>query len=118
MAQDNSRNTEKNRKSEAQERFEQADNAGRFAGDDADAKAARQAAEENIRQDTTSSREERNKGTDRLDTPGKRGTNQVQDTAGDAQNEEVDGSGRLEGKEAENARNKATEGIKQGRSES
>ena len=32
MAQDNIRNTGKNRKSEAQERVEQADNAGRFAG--------------------------------------------------------------------------------------
>ena len=116
MAQDNSKNTDKQRKSEAQERFEQADNAGRFAGDDNDAKRARQVAEEAIRQDTGSSSGEHNKGTDRLDTPAKRGTTQAQDTAGDAQNEEVDGSGRLEGKEAEDARNKATEGMRQGRS--
>lgn len=117
MAQDNIRNTDKNRKSEAQERFEQADNAGRFAGNDADAQAARRSMEENIRQDTTSSSEERNKGTDRLDTPARRGTAQAQDTAGDAQNEEVDGSGRLEGKSADDARNKANEGIRQGRDE-
>lgn len=117
MAKDNIRNTDKNRKSEAQERFEQADNAGRFAGNDADAQAARRSMEENIRQDTASSSEERNKGTDRLDTPAKRGTAQAQDTAGDAQNEEVDGSGRLEGKSAEDARNKANEGIRQGRDE-
>ncbi|MBD0333773.1 MAG: hypothetical protein ICV66_14095 [Chitinophagaceae bacterium] len=49
-------NEDKNRKSEAQEIFEQADNAGRFAGDDADAKGARNQAIENIRQDTSSSR--------------------------------------------------------------
>jgi hypothetical protein len=118
MARDNIQNTDKNRKSEAQERFEQADNAGRFAGNDSDAKAARQQAEEAIRQDTSSSSSERNKGTDRLDTPAKRGTAQAQDTVGDAQNEEVDGSGRLEGKESEEARNKATEGIRQGRQDS
>jgi hypothetical protein len=108
MARDNIQNTDKNRKSEAQERFEQADNAGRFAGNDSDAKAARQQAEEAIRQDNSSSSSERNK----------RGTAQAQDTAGDAQNEEVDGSGRLEGKESEEARNKATEGIRQGRQDS
>lgn len=117
MAQDNIRNTDKNRKSEAQERFEQADNAGRFAGNDTDAQAARRSMEENIRQDTNSSSAERNKDTDRLDTPGRRGTTQAQDMAGDAQNEEVDGSGRLEGKGAEDARNKANEGIRQGRDE-
>lgn len=115
MAQDNIRNTDKNRKSEAQERFEQADNAGRFAGDDNDAKAARKRMEEDIRQDTNASREDRNKGTDRLDTPAKRTTNQAQDTAGDAQNEEVDNTGRLEGREADAARNKSTEGQRQGR---
>lgn len=115
MAQNNNRNTDKNRKSEAQERFEQADNAGRFAGNDADAQAARRQMEETVRQDTNSSSEERNKGTDRRDTPAKRGTAQAQDTAGDAQNEEVDGSGRLKGGEAKDARNKADEGIRQGR---
>ncbi|HEY1113381.1 MAG TPA: hypothetical protein VGE66_07460 [Chitinophagaceae bacterium] len=115
MAQDNNRNTGKNRKSETRERFEQADNAGRFAGNDADALAARRNMEENIRQDTSSHSEERNKGSDQRDTPARRGTGQAQDTAGDAQNEEVDGTGRLEGKEAENARQKADEGIRQGR---
>lgn len=117
MAQDNTRNTDKNRKSEAQERFEQADNAGRFAGNDTDAQAARRGMEEHIRQDTNSSSADRNKGTDRLDTPARRGTAQAQDTAGDAQNEEVDSSGRLEGKSAEEARNKASEGLRQGRDE-
>ena len=54
-------NQHKHRKSEAQKQFEEADNAGRFAGDDADAKAAKEQAMENIRQDTQSTSEERNK---------------------------------------------------------
>ena len=54
-------NTEKNRKSKSQEIYEQAENAGRFAGNDPDAEAARQQATENIRQDTGSSSDERNK---------------------------------------------------------
>lgn len=37
-------NNDKNRKSEAQERFDEADNAGRFAGRDNDARAAKEAA--------------------------------------------------------------------------
>lgn len=115
MAKDNIRNTDKNRKSEAQEHFEQADNAGRFAGNDTDAKAARQRMEEDIKQDTSSNPGERNKGTDRLDTPARRTTSQAQDTAGDAQNVEVDNTGRLPGKEADDARNKANEGLRQGR---
>lgn len=117
MAQDNKRNEQKNRKSVAQERFEEADNAGRFAGNDADAQAAKRRMEENIRQDTGASHQERNKGTDRLDTPAKRTTNQAQDTAGDAQNVETDDTGRLEGQEAQRARNKANEGLRQSREE-
>ena len=50
-------NNFKNRKSEAQENFEVAENAGRFAGNDADARTARQQAEENIRRDANSGRE-------------------------------------------------------------
>ncbi len=61
MQADNDNNQQKHRKSEAQKQFEAADNAGRFAGDDADAKAAKEQAMENIKQDTNSSREERNK---------------------------------------------------------
>lgn len=103
---------EKQRKSEAQEIHEQADNAGRFAGDSPDSQAALEQSKENIRQDTGSSREERS-GDNEADD-GQR-DNQVQDTGGDAQNVEDDGSGRLEGEEAERARNKATEGLRQGR---
>jgi hypothetical protein len=115
MAQDNVRNTRKDRKTEAQERFEQADNAGRFAGDDADAHAARQRAEEDISRVGSSTGAKQNKGADRLDTPAKRTTNQAQDISGEAQNVRDDQQGRLEGKEADEARNKATEGLRQGR---
>jgi hypothetical protein len=114
MAQDNIRNTNKNRKSEAQERVEQADNAGRFAGNDADARAARQRAEESIRRQSNTGREDRNEDTDQPDTPARRSTSQAQDLAGDAQNVK-DGDTRLEGREAEEARKKATEGMRQGR---
>jgi hypothetical protein len=54
------RTTSKNRKSESQEIFEQADNAGRFAGSDSDAQSAHSQAVENIRKNLQSSREERN----------------------------------------------------------
>jgi hypothetical protein len=38
-----------------------------------------------------------------------------QDYKGESQNVEDDGSGRLEGEQAQKARNKATEGFRQGR---
>lgn len=106
---------EKQRKSEAQEIHEQADNAGRFAGDSPDSQAALQQSVENIRQDTGSSRQERDKDGNDNGPEGGPDRNQAQDTAGDAQNVEDDGSGRLEGEEADRARNKATEGQRQGR---
>jgi hypothetical protein len=105
---------EKQRKSEAQEIHEQADNAGRFAGDSPDSQAALEQSVENIRQDTGSSRQERDKGGNEGADEGSPNS-QVQESAGDAQNVEDDGSGRLEGEEAERARNKATEGQRQGR---
>jgi hypothetical protein len=106
---------EKQRKSEAQEIHEQAENAGRFAGDSPESQAALEQSVENIRQDTGSSRQERDKGDNEAAAEGGTDRNQGQDTAGDAQNVEDDGSGRLEGGEAERARNKATEGQRQGR---
>ena len=51
MQQANDRNESKNRKSEAQKHFDAADNAGRFAGNEQDAKAARQEAMEDIESD-------------------------------------------------------------------
>jgi hypothetical protein len=116
------RNENKNRKSEAQERFEEADNAGRFAGNDTDAQAARSQAEENIRQDTGSSREERSGDRNNTDEEARRDPAQAHDYKGEAQNVNIDPEeeGRLGGndRDTEHARNKATEGIRQGRSES
>ncbi len=125
MQQDNNRNTEKNRKSEAQKRFEEADNAGRFAGNDADAQAAREKATENIRQDTSSGRNKRdqkNQGNpdDRIgNAEAHRDPAQSHDYKGEAQNVNIDPEkpGRLGGndKDVEQARNKAMQGINEGR---
>ena len=51
MQQANDRNESKDRKSEAQKRFDAADNAGRFSGNDQDAKTAREDALEDIEHD-------------------------------------------------------------------
>lgn len=95
-------NTSKHRKSESQEIFEQADNAGRFAGNDTDAQAARGQAEENIRQDTQSSREERDKDKN-TDAEANRGA-QSQDYKGEAQNVNDDTGRPLSDEETEKAR--------------
>lgn len=112
MAQNNS----KNRKSEEQERFEQADNAGRFAGDDNDAQAARQQAVENIRQDTNSSREERNR-EDVSNTGTSSDPDQAQANDGDAQNVSDEATRSVGGEESKHSRNKANEGLRQNRNE-
>ena len=114
MAQEN---TSKNRKSESQEIYDQADNAGRFAGDDADAKAARENLTEQIRQDSSSNRSERDNPAENTDAEARRNPSQTNDYKGEAQNVEDDNSSRLEGEEAQKAGNKATEGIRQGRDE-
>ena len=105
-------NTSKNRKSEAQERFEEADNAGRFAGDDADAQAARRLASDNITEDAQSSREERD------NSEAGRNVTKTQDYKGEAQNVNDDTGRPMNEEEAEKARNKATEGLRQGRNNS
>jgi hypothetical protein len=109
-------NTSKQRKSESQEIFEQADNAGRFAGNDTDAQAARQQAEENIRQDAQSSREERDKN-ENSDAEARR-DEQPHDYKGEAQNVNDDTGRALSEEETDRARNKANEGLRQGRNES
>ena len=112
----NGQNNAKNRKSEAQEQFEQADNAGRFAGNDADAQSARSQAMENVRQDTGSSREERDGSTSR-DAHG-RPEAKGEDYNEEAQNVSDDNVGNvdtLNEEESKKARNKANEGLKQGR---
>lgn len=109
---------QKNRKSEAQKKFEEAENAGRFAGNDADAQAARNQALENIRQDTASTRQERNpdgENRDHTDADAGRDPAQVHDLKEEAQNVNDDTGRSLSDEEAEKARNKANEGIKQNR---
>ena len=111
-------NTSKNRKSESQKIFEEADNAGRFSGDDSDAKSAKQQAVENIRQDTGSTQEERNKNNDYNDADARRDPEQAHDVKGEAQNVNDDTGRPLDEQELNRARNKANEGTRQGRDDS
>lgn len=115
MAKNNQQNLDKNRKSGAQEIFDQADNAGRFAGNDADAKAARSAAEENIKQDTASSRDERGGNRDSTDAEARRDRAQSHDYKEEAQNVNDDWGRPLTEGETEHARNKSMEGTRQNR---
>jgi hypothetical protein len=117
MAQEN--NTSKNRKTESQKIVEEADSAGRFSGDDADARAAKRQAMENIRQDTGSSREERDKQQDNdyTDADARREGAQAHDVKGEAQNVNDDTGRPLNEEELNKARNKASEGDRQGRSD-
>jgi hypothetical protein len=111
-------NTEKNRKSEEQERFDEADNAGRFAGNDSDARDAKSNALQGGARDTTGydSRPVQNDSGDRSQ-PGDafnnasahRGDSQVQDFAGDADNVNADNSRPLSDDELGHSRNKANE---------
>ena len=118
MQQENSR--DKMRKSEAQKTFEEADNAGRFAGDGADARSARAQAEQNVK------REGQNSGNKQRQ---KMGDGQIMDADAvrpghanmmkeEAQNINKDrtGADRLDDdSETGKARNKAGGGIQQGR---
>jgi hypothetical protein len=106
-------NNEKNRKSEAQKHFEEAENAGRFAGDDVDSKRAEREAKEKVRQDTNSTRSER--GNEESDV---RDISNDDVFPGEADNIAADDYQRLSGNEAEKARNKATEGLRQNRERS
>jgi hypothetical protein len=109
-------NTSKNRKSESQEIFEQAENAGRFAGNDTDAQSAKKQAIENIREDSQSSREERSKD-ENTDAKARRDPAQSQDYKGEAENVNDDSGRPLNEEETEHARNKANEGLRQGRND-
>jgi hypothetical protein len=109
-------NDSKQRKSESQERFEEADNAGRFAGNDTDAQAAKQEAIDNIREDSGSSRDERDQQT--TDAEAGRDPGQTHDYKGEAQNVNDDEGRPLDNGDTEKARNKATEGLRQGREDS
>jgi hypothetical protein len=110
-------NSSRQRKSEAQTRLEEADNAGRFAGSDADAQAARKQAIENVKQDTNSTQKERSQSSEDTDAEARRDPAQTHDAKGEAQNINDDSSRPLTNEEAEHARNKAGEGIRQKREE-
>jgi hypothetical protein len=113
---------DKNRKSEAQKHFEEADNAGRFAGNDTDAQSAREKATQNIKQQANSTISESSRGNkdDAMgDAEARRDPNQSHDYKGEAQNVNIDPEveGRLGGndRDIEHARNKAMQGINEGR---
>jgi hypothetical protein len=112
-------NNDKNRKSEAQKRFEEADNAGRFAGNDSDSRDAKNAALKEGVNDTTGydSRPFQNEsgsrgepGDEYSNASAHRGDAQPQNFTGDAQNVNDDGNRPLNSDELQNARNKASEG--------
>ena len=88
-----------------QDTFEQAENAGRFAGNDTDAKAAR------------SLREDRDKNDD-PDAEARKDLAQTHDYKGESQNVDDDTGMQLTEEETKRATNKANEGLRQGRSDS
>lgn len=109
-------NNDKNRKSEVQKQFEEADNAGRFAGDDQDARDAKNAALRQGATDTTGydSGTFENKSGNRsqpddetTNASAHRGDAQVQGFASDAQNVNDGGDRPMNDDELEHARNKA-----------
>jgi hypothetical protein len=109
------RNNEKNRKSRAQELYEEAENAGRFAGNDADAKAAREQAVKNISQEAGGSREDQNMEDRNSDAEARREPAQSHDYKGEAQNVNDDTGRTLNEEELKHGRNKANEGLRQNR---
>jgi hypothetical protein len=111
-------NNDKNRKSEAQERFDEADNAGRFAGNDEDARKAKENALKGDVKDTTGydsspvqneSGKRGQPGDTFTNASAHRGDANVQDFAGNAQNINAGDERPLENDELEHARNKANE---------
>ena len=118
MQQENSR--DKNRKSEAQKRFDEAENAGRFAGDDADARNARAQAEQNVKQDAQNSgnRQRQKMGDGQImdaDAVRPGHANMMEEEAQNI-NKDTTGADRLDDdSESQKARNKAGQGIQQGR---
>lgn len=110
-------NNDKNRKSEAQDRFDEADNAGRFAGNDNDARTAKSNALQGGVKDTTgydsspviNQRERTNPDDGGTDEAAHHGSAGADDFAGNAPNINADNSRPLQGDELEHARNKANE---------
>ena len=118
MQQENS--SDKMRKSEAQKRFEEADNAGRFAGDDADARRARAQAEQSVKQDAQNSgnRQDRDMGNGEImdaDDVRPGHANMMEEEAQNINKDRTGADRLVNDNEAQKARNKSSEGIKQGR---
>jgi hypothetical protein len=109
------RNTEKNRKSKAQKLYDEAENAGRFAGNDADGKAAREQAVKNIKQEAGRGRQNRNIEDQDTDAEARRDPAQSHDYKGEAQNVNDDTGRALNEEELKHARNKTNEGLRQNR---
>jgi hypothetical protein len=113
------RNTDKIRKGETQKRFDEADNAGRFAGDDVDARLAKRKAIENIKEDPVARRykhrNDLNRGEENTDAEARRDPAQSHDYKGEAQNVNDDTGRPLNEEEVKHARNKATEGRRRNR---
>ena len=110
-------NNDKNRKPEAQKRFDEADNAGRFAGNDKESNDAKNAALQTGANDTTgydsrpveNKRSQYNPDRDGTDEAAHRGSAQADDFTGDAQNVNADNGRPLNEDELHRARNKANE---------
>lgn len=111
-------NNNKNRKSKAQERFEEADNAGRFAGNDKDAQQAKANALQGGVRDTTgydsgtfrnSQRDGSEPGDERTDAEAHRDPAQSHNYKGEAQNVNDDTGRPMQKDELQQARNKANE---------
>lgn len=111
-------NENKQRKSEMPERFNDADNAGRFAGNDKDANAAKQEYLKAGAQDTSgydfnsppvqnSTRDGSEPGDERTDRDAHRNSDKSPDIKGEAQNINDDISRPLSDDELKHARNKA-----------
>jgi len=118
MQQQNS--NDKVRKSEAQKRLEEAENAGRFAGDDADARNARAQAEQNVRQEGQNSgdRQQQKMGSGEIMDADAVRPGQANMMEEEAQNINKDRTGADlldDDSETGKARNKANQGIQQGR---
>lgn len=112
-------NNDKHRKSREQDRFDEADNAGRFAGNDADSREAKNKALQGNVQDTSGydsgsfenqSGDRASQGDEYTNASAHRGDAQVQDFTGDAQNVNNNGNRPLDESELDHARNKANEG--------
>ena len=116
MANTNQQNFSKDRKPEDQKRFEAADNAGRFSGNDQDARQASDQFSQNV------DLKEKQSGTpgpinndEPSDWEARRDPAQTHDTKGDAQNIRDESIQTLNEQELQKAKNKATEGRRQGR---